>query len=52
MVLFDGAKFPHSPAIENDKYFVDSLDDISDRTQFRSNLCFFFHPLENDNKEN
>ena len=50
MVLFDGAKFPHSPAIENDKYFVDNLDDVSDRKQFRSNLCFFFHPYENDNK--
>ena len=49
MVLFDGAKFPHSPAIVNDKYFVDSLDDLSDRKQFRSNLCFFFHPYENDN---
>ena len=52
MVLFDGAYFPHSPAIVNDKYFVDSLDDVLNRTQFRSNLCFFFHPYENDNKEN
>ena len=52
MVLFDGAHFPHSPAIVNDKYFVDSLDDVLNRTQFRSNLCFFFHPYENDNKEN
>ena len=51
MVLFDGAYFPHSPAIDNDKYLVNKLDDI-DRKNMRCNLCFFFHPLENDNKEN
>ena len=51
MVLFDGAYFPHSPAIDNDKYLVNKLDDI-DRKDMRCNLCFFFHPLENDNKEN
>ena len=51
MHLFDGAFFPHSPAIENDKYFVDSLENV-DRTNMRCNLCFFFHPKDNDNKEN
>ena len=51
MVLFDGAYFPHSPAIENEKYFVDDLAKV-DKTNIRSTLCFFFHPKTNDSKKN
>ena len=50
MVLFDGSYFPHSPAIEDEKYFVDDLDNV-DKKNIRSTLCFFFHPKTNDNKK-
>jgi len=50
MVLFDGNFFPHSSAVDNDKYVVESLDNLN-RTDYRSNLCFFFHPQENDNNK-
>ena len=49
MVLFDGAYFPHSSAINNDRYIVDSFEGIT-REQMRSNLCFFFQPESNDKK--
>lgn len=51
MVLFDGAYFPHSSAIDNDKYFVDNFDDVNKKNT-RTNLCFFFHPKTNDNEKN
>ena len=50
MVLFDGSYFPHSPAIEDEKYFVDDLDNANKKNT-RSTLCFFFHPKTNDNKK-
>tara|TARA_R100000353_G_scaffold40356_1_gene32036 strand:- start:1335 stop:2024 length:690 start_codon:yes stop_codon:yes gene_type:complete len=51
MVLFDGAYFPHSPAIEDERYFVDTLDTV-DRKHIRSTLAFFFSPKANDNEKN
>ena len=47
MVLFDGAYFPHSTAINNNRYIVDTFEGIT-RNNMRSNLCFFFHPETND----
>ena len=43
MVLFDGAHFPHSPAVNDETYFCDSFTTEQWRGR-RCNLCFFFHP--------
>ena len=47
MVLFDGAYFPHSSAVNDDRYIVNSFANVT-RENMRSNLCFFFHPKSND----